>query len=253
VNAKTRKTDFVALIGICLAFGAVSCGGSGGDYPPPQYPESRSEDERVRAHRSERTGAQTDRAPGNRSHAARNIPPSYHPQPHTAPAARPAPRTKPRPRVRLRDPMRQWTQKEMDRIYRVQRIVREASRANRIPTDLINGIIWVESKFQVKARGRKGPRGLMQIMPSTGRWLAKELGRKYRPYSPHFNIHAGTYYFSLMLKRHHGNVALALASYNAGPGVVKKWMEKKRDLPDETRSYVNKVLTAADAFRIRGI
>jgi soluble lytic murein transglycosylase len=149
--------------------------------------------------------------------------------------------------------LRPWTREELERIYDVQSSVREASRANRIPVDLINGIIWVESKFNARARGRKGPRGLMQIMPRTGRWLARELGRAYRPYDHRFNIHAGTYYFARMLKRFQGNVALALAAYNAGPGTVEEWLQKKRDLPDETRSYVNKVLSAADAFRIRGI
>lgn len=221
-----------------------ACGGADTAYPPPRHPGPSPESERAERHGRE----------ASRARSSRNIDASYYPQQQPARRPRTLPRRKSEPRYAPpEDPLPPWTREELERIYDVQSSVREASRANRIPVDLINGIIWVESKFNVRARGRKGPRGLMQIMPRTGRWLARELGRAYRPYDHRFNIHAGTYYFARMLKRFQGNVALALAAYNAGPGTVDEWLQKKRDLPDETRSYVNKVLSAADAFRIRGI
>jgi soluble lytic murein transglycosylase-like protein len=242
--AGNRGTPFAALAWGALALLASGCGGADSSYPPPRHSGPSPERERAERHRAE----------GEQGSAGRNIDASYYPREQSARRQPPPVRRKSERRYAPpEDPLRAWTRKELERIYDVQSVVREASRANRIPVALINGIIWVESKFHVRARGRKGPRGLMQIMPRTGRWLARELGREYRPYDHRFNIHAGTFYFARMLKRYHGNVALALAAYNAGPGTVDKWLRKERSLPDETRSYVNKVLSAADAFRIRGI
>ena len=227
-----------------LALLGSACGGSDFGYPPPCHAYFASSPESKCAQRC---------GDGARRGASKNIDASYCPQPQQARRSPPAPRSKPRRHASPEDPLPPWTQQELERIYDVQSAVRNASRVNRIPVALINGIIWVESRFRVRARGRKGPRGLMQIMPRTGRWLARELERSYRPYDFRFNIQAGTYYFARMLKRFEGNVALALAAYNAGPGTVDKWLRKERNLPDETRAYVDKVLTAADAFRIRGI
>ncbi len=242
-TARSQGALWTALAWGALSLPGSACGGADTSYPPPRNAAGSPESERAQRHGEA----------GSRTATNKNIDASYDRQPQQA--RRPPPvRHKPQPRYSPpEDPLPPWSREELERIYDVQSAVREASRANRIPVALINGIIWVESRFRVKARGNKGPRGLMQIMPRTGRWLAQELGRAYRPYDFRFNIHAGTYYFARMLKRFEGNVALALAAYNAGPGTVDKWLRKKRNLPDETRAYVNKVLSAADAFRIRGI
>jgi soluble lytic murein transglycosylase-like protein len=137
------------------------------------------------------------------------------------------------------------------RIARVQALVRAASRAHDIPPDLVNGVIWVESQFQVRARSRAGANGLMQLMPRTGREVARELGRGYSPYDPEFNIHAGTYYLAQLLRRFDWNLRLALAAYNSGPATVESWLQVSASMPDYSRDYVNHVLIAARAFRTR--
>jgi soluble lytic murein transglycosylase-like protein len=138
---------------------------------------------------------------------------------------------------------------KLAQIARVQRLVKNAARDREIPIDLINGIIWVESSFEPRAVSSAGALGLMQLMPGTGREVAHELGRRYRPYDPDFNIHAGTYYFAEMLKRFDGNLRLALAAYNAGPNAVESWIRGGDPLPEQSRGYVGRVLLAARAFR----
>jgi hypothetical protein len=147
--------------------------------------------------------------------------------------------------------LRELTRDEIDRYRRVQRFVHAAAREHDLPPDLINGIIWVESKFDPKARGKKGPRGLMQVMPRTGRWIAQKIGRKYLPHNAEFNIHAGTYYFAAMVKRYNGNLTLALVAYHRGPADVDQWARDGSPLPDVSRRYVENVFKAARAFRTR--
>lgn len=170
--------------------------------------------------------------------------------------ARPLPARAPVQPVEPAGPLRElraFTEDEVARIRRVQRIVDAAARVRDLPADLVNGIIWVESKFNPRARGRKGPRGLMQLMPRTGRELARQLKRRYVPLDPDFNIHAGTYYFSRMVSRYEGNLTLALAAYNIGPGVVDAWVRDGLPLTDTSRRYVENVFTAARAFRSRAV
>lgn len=141
---------------------------------------------------------------------------------------------------------------ELERIQAVQPIVRAASLEHGIPRNVINGIIWVESKFRPDARGKKGPRGLMQLMPRTARAVARELARTYAPHDPDFNIHAGTYYYARMLEMFDHDPRVALAAYNIGPGVVRRWLESDEPFVDSTRRYVDLVFAAAEAFHARG-
>jgi soluble lytic murein transglycosylase-like protein len=159
-----------------------------------------------------------------------------------------------RPRYTPSEPppmLRPFSDGELHRIDRVQSIVHAAARDHGLPPDIVNGIIWVESRFVPTALGKKGPRGLMQIMPRTGRELARELGRSYAPYDPDFNIHAGSLYFARMVRRFDGNLRLALAAYNIGPAVVDRWMRDAEPLPGHSNAYVDDVFTAARTFRDR--
>jgi soluble lytic murein transglycosylase-like protein len=140
---------------------------------------------------------------------------------------------------------------QLSRIRSLQRFVHAAAHAHAVPADLVNGIIWVESRFQVNARGRKGPRGLMQLMPGTAREVARTLGMRYQPYDPEFNINAGTYYFARMVDRFDGQLDLALAAYNIGPGTVANWVRDSQPLPVVSRTYVDNVFNAARFFRAR--
>lgn len=141
-----------------------------------------------------------------------------------------------------------WPEAQREQIAAVQPEVKAAAQRFRIDPGLVNGIIWVESKFNARARGPGGTQGLMQLMPATARELAKSLGERPRPYDPGFNIRAGSLYLSRMIKRF-GDVKLALAAYHGGPGHVLKWQKAgKRGIPDGSKKYVEKVFAARDRF-----
>lgn len=135
------------------------------------------------------------------------------------------------------------------RIQAMQPHVHTAATRYDLDPSLINAVIWVESRFVPDAKSPAGARGLMQLMPATAAGLAKQLGeRRPRSYDPAFNVGAGSYYLRRLLDRFDGDLELALASYNAGAGNVRKWMDSGDGLPDHSRDYVAKVLEARARF-----
>ncbi|NLV31925.1 MAG: transglycosylase SLT domain-containing protein [Acidobacteria bacterium] len=141
-------------------------------------------------------------------------------------------------------------------------VAAEAARRGVEPA-LVLGLIRQESAFNPKARSRANARGLMQILPSTGRSLARKAGiRGYsaaRLYDPAVNIALGTRYLADQLERY-GREDLALAAYNAGGSRVKLWLEKfgEPDMDEfieripfrETRNYVRRVLDNRSRYRV---
>lgn len=113
-------------------------------------------------------------------------------------------------------------------------IIEEAAVVHGVDSDLIHAVIQTESGFDPTAESPVGAQGLMQLMPA----LQQDLG-VLDPFDARQNIMAGTQYLKRLLDRHGGNVALALACYNAGPGNVTKY----RGMPPfkETRNYVKKI------------
>ncbi|MBR5635531.1 MAG: lytic transglycosylase domain-containing protein [Pseudobutyrivibrio sp.] len=110
----------------------------------------------------------------------------------------------------------------------------EASKRYGVSYDLLTAMAQQESGFNPDAVSRSGAMGIMQIMPET----AKELGLKH-PYDAYENIMAGAKYIAQKLQEFNGNVDKALAAYNAGSSVVKKY----NGVPPygETQSYVRNI------------
>ena len=118
--------------------------------------------------------------------------------------------------------------------------IKSAARRYHLPEKLIASVIQAESNFQVDAVSPAGAQGLMQLMPAT----AKELGVD-DPFDVRQNIDGGAGYLRRMLDRFGGDVRLALAAYNAGPGTVEKY---KGNVPyRETQNYIDRVLKRVTA------
>jgi soluble lytic murein transglycosylase len=132
--------------------------------------------------------------------------------------------------------------------------IAEAARATGVPASLLFGLIRQESVFTDDARSRSGALGLMQVMPSTGRLLYRKENGKGRPdlNDPDANLRLGARYLKQLIDAFSGDVAAALAAYNAGPGRVRAWKKASSLAPEdeflesipfgETRFYVKRVL-----------
>ena len=137
-----------------------------------------------------------------------------------------------------------------------------AARRQDLDESIVYGIIRQESRFMPEARSRAGATGLMQIMPSTARWVARQTAVTYRTgmlLVPETNLQMGTYYFKRVLDDL-GSPVLAIAAYNAGPGRARRWRDERpmegviyiETIPfNETRDYVKKVFTNAWYYRHR--
>lgn len=109
---------------------------------------------------------------------------------------------------------------------------------------LVTAVARQESGFRQHAISPKGAIGVMQLMPGTARDLGVD------PRDPAANVEGGTAYLARLIGRYRGDVATALAAYNAGPGAVAR---SKGEPPfPGTQAYVNSVLSSWGKHRLNG-
>jgi soluble lytic murein transglycosylase len=136
-------------------------------------------------------------------------------------------------------------------------IIRQQSKEKGVDAALIAAVIDTESKFIASAESGAGARGLMQVTPEAAKDIARHSGATNFHTSdlsnPEINIKYGTYLLAERIASYEGNVAAALASYNAGPGPVEKWGGDQLKVDNitypETRAYVELVLERQKEYR----
>jgi soluble lytic murein transglycosylase len=119
---------------------------------------------------------------------------------------------------------------------------------------LVTALMRQESRFESKIKSVAGATGLMQVMPDTGKWIASKIKLDNKTLdleNPNDNIMLGTWYLNYTHERYNNNSMLAIASYNAGPGNVSRWLQTiPNQDPDEfveaipfgeTKNYVRQV------------
>lgn len=141
-------------------------------------------------------------------------------------------------------------------------IIDEYSAEYQLDPALVCAVIYAESGFRSDAVSVDGARGVMQIMPETGEWIASKLGEDdftvERLFEPELNIRYGCWFLNYLFYRFSGDSQKALAAYNAGQGNVDSWLARPECSSDgvtleyipvrETRNYVKKVKAAHDVY-----
>ncbi len=123
-------------------------------------------------------------------------------------------------------------------------LIRAAATRHALAPELVESVIRVESNFEARAVSRKGARGLMQLMPAT----AARLGVR-NVFDVRQNVEGGVRHLRYLVDLYGGNLALALAAYNAGVEAVGRY----GGIPPyaETRAYVQRVLRSVALARLR--
>lgn len=138
-------------------------------------------------------------------------------------------------------------------------IIRQQAKEKGVDAALIAAVIDTESKFVASAESGAGARGLMQVTPEAAKDIARHSGATTFHTSdlsnPEINIKYGTFLLAERIEEYEGNVAAALASYNAGPGPVEKWggdqLKVENITYPETRAYVELVLERQKEYRAK--
>jgi hypothetical protein len=113
------------------------------------------------------------------------------------------------------------------------RTLAQAAADNELPEELFTRLIWQESRFDPAAVSPAGARGIAQFMPQTA--AMRGLTNAFEPLQA---LRESASYLRELRTTFHGNLGLAAAAYNAGPGAVETWLARRSVLPAETQAYV---------------
>lgn len=134
------------------------------------------------------------------------------------------------------DPLPTWLPQD---VSRWAPMLEEASKMHDLPPALLGIMTLVESGGDPEAVSSRGATGLLQIMPATGQRIAEQRGLgEVDLNDPQVNLDFGAWYLARQLEAFDGNLELALAAYNGGPGRARRWSEKGEPLSSETTAYV---------------
>jgi soluble lytic murein transglycosylase len=153
--------------------------------------------------------------------------------------------------------------KELGLPLRHEDVIRQQATEKGLDPSLIAAVIYTESHFRDQTSDA-GAEGLMQLLPSTARYIAHLSGGTQFVEgdlaTPQINIAYGAFYLRYLLRKYRGSQVLALAAYNAGEGKVDQWLAGAAGAGErftvagtipfpETRAYVEKVLAARVKYR----
>lgn len=144
-------------------------------------------------------------------------------------------------------------------LYREE--ITQIARDNGLSPAYIAAVVMTESSYRPNVVSSVGARGLMQIMPETGEWIASKLGEEFTAddlFQPEVNLRYGGWYLAYLMNRYGGDMRCASAAYTAGLGNVDKWLQDPACSDDgktlkkmgfsSTDTYVNRVLKYYDYY-----
>ena len=132
-------------------------------------------------------------------------------------------------------------------------LAKEYSQRYGVDVCTVMAVIYAESGGDPAAVSNKGAMGLMQLMPSTARWIADRIGMDDADldlFNPRVSVQLGTYYLAYLKGR--VPPEYVIAAYNAGEGNVQKWLQAGGDVAfAETRNYVQKVAVLTEFYKVK--
>ncbi len=130
-------------------------------------------------------------------------------------------------------------------------IVRESNELGLDPL-LITAIIKAESTFKPYARSKHGASGLMQLLPSTGKYISKMMNinwQGYRLNDVEYNVRLGLNYYKYLMSMFNGNLRYSLIAYNWGPNNTLRALNGEAYVPSTSNNYVNKISRNRDKWQ----
>ena len=118
-----------------------------------------------------------------------------------------------------------------------------------IDWELLAAIAMTESSLDSQAISPKGAKGLFQFMPITVRDITNRWNYPFDPFDPKASTKAAKIYLAWLMKKFPEDIHLVLAAWNWGYGNVKKFIQGKKEMPEETQNFIEKVLKKYERMR----